>query len=90
MADLPPVLRSRPAAALWPVDVYRRADGWFLIHSCPDDMRAITADCVRVGRALLSDERWTRRLGCPLPAAKGAVVPREFAAELIADIQVIG
>ena len=90
MASLPPVLRSRPAVALWPVDVYRRADGWLLIHSCPDDTRALNADCVHVGRALLPDERWTPRLGCPLAAAKGAIVPREFAAELIAEIQVIG
>jgi hypothetical protein len=72
------------------VDVYRRADGHLLVHSCPDDTRALGGGCVRIGSALLTDERWTRRLGCPLRHAKGAVVPREFIADVIAELQVIG
>lgn len=92
MADLHPALQRRPPdpSTLLRVDVYRRPDGCLLIHACPDDTRALTGGCMRVGCALLDDERWTRRLGCPLAHAKGAIVPREFAADLIAEIQVIG
>lgn len=72
------------------VDIYRRPDGQLLVHGCPDNRIAVSHDCVRVGCAMLDEERWSRRLGCPLERAKGAVVPRVFNAQLIAEIQVIG
>ena len=92
MADLHPALRRRVPrpTQLLPVDVYRRADGCLVVHSCPNDRRGLTHACIPVGHALLSEERWTRRLGCPLGHARAAVVPREFAAELISEMQVIG
>ncbi|AXK73421.1 hypothetical protein DWG18_14795 [Lysobacter sp. TY2-98] len=71
------------------VDVYRRENGQLLVHADIDDARAL-AQCMRVGRAGLDEARWSRRLGCPLRRAHGAVVPREFAAQLISDMLVIG
>lgn len=92
MASLPPDVRRRGVGAdQWQaVDVYRRADGCLVVHGCPGDTRGLSAECVHVGYALLHDDRWTRRLGCPPAQARAAVVPREFACELIAEIQVLG
>jgi len=82
--------RRADVAAPVPVDIYRRPGGALLIHSCPNDKRAVPGNSTLVGRALLQDERWTRRIGCPLSHAKGALVPHAFAAELIAEIHVLG
>ncbi len=90
MADPRVAQRRTPVAEPVPVEVYRRVDGHMLVHACPDDRRALPRDGCYVGRALLDDVRWSQRLGCPLRRAKAAVVPREFVAQLISEIQVIG
>ena len=90
MADARLARYRTPIAEPVPVDVYRRDDGHMLVHAYPDDRRGLQRDGSYAGRALLDDVRWSLRLGCPLRRAKAAVVPREYGAQLIAEIQVIG
>ena len=73
-----------------PVDVYRRDDGTLLVHPGGDAPLAAPDGCAHVGRALLAPGRWSRVLGAPVQQAQGAIVPREYAVELVTAIQVFG
>ena len=90
MLNLHRALQKPAPAHLVCVDVYRRLDGTLLVHARPDATPAMAAQSGHVGQALLDEDRWTKRLGCPVDRANGAVVPREYAAQLIAEIHVIG
>lgn len=88
MADTFPADGIRPLDTQLLVDVYRRHDGRLLIRVA--SRGDAPADCVHVGCALLDRGRWCRRLGDAWQPAQATLVPWEFGAELVAEIQLIG
>ncbi|MFZ5657002.1 MAG: hypothetical protein ACOY37_08110 [Pseudomonadota bacterium] len=88
MADTFPADSIRPLGTRLLVDVYRRHDGRLLIRAAPSG--DVPADCVHVGCALLDHARWRRRLGGAWQPAQAVLVPWEFGAELVAELQLIG